>query len=177
MSGSLTSLTQLQSALTNQHKYNPANKIPEELKLISQGQELVYRALMAVMSRINTQAVDVSSDAASRAAAAAAENALRQAISAVLAERTARVAAFDAIPGYGEPGYGLSESDFTNALKLILESALQSVATEGGYWSGDGTADSPLEVEFPAPPVPEAPTADGRYVLEVSGGTASWASA
>jgi hypothetical protein len=118
-----------------------------ELMLISQGQELVNEVLSVALTRMNSEAVTVSDDVAARAAAAAAENALRQAISAVIAERTARMAAFNAIPGYGEDGYGLSQNDFTDALKELLESA-----------------------------VPEAPTADGRYVLEVSGGVASWQS-
>lgn len=147
MANGLTNLTQLQSALLNQHRFNSRGELMNELMLISQGQELVNEVLSVALTRMNSEAVTVSDDVAARAAAAAAENALRQAISAVIAERTARMAAFNAIPGYGEDGYGLSQNDFTDALKELLESA-----------------------------VPEAPTADGRYVLEVSGGVASWQS-
>jgi hypothetical protein len=88
------------------------------------------------------------------------------------------VAQFEAIPHYGDAGYGLSQNDLTDTLLALLNSALQGVITSGGVLSGDGTAASPLTATLPptpAPPVPPAPTEDGEYVLVVSGGVATWA--
>jgi hypothetical protein len=216
LAGELVNLTKLQAALENQHKYNSSSPVEIELKLITQGQELLYRVLSKVLLQMNIQAVDVSDEAAAKAASAAAGNALRQALSAVTAEANARAQAvsdvanavederdaradaisneadarvlgdaaenqartaqFNAIPGYSA-GYGLSQNDFTDVLKTLLESALQAVLTDGDVLSGDGTTANPLTVTLPAPPVPVAPTVDGEYVLTVSGGVATWETA
>ncbi|MDR1590358.1 MAG: hypothetical protein LBS51_09240 [Oscillospiraceae bacterium] len=204
MGAELINLTQLQAALTNQHKYNPNGKLEHELLLTSQGQELLYRLLSIALTQMNIESVSVSDATAQKAAAAAAASALSSALTAVSAEVTARanadtaeataranadtaeataranadtaeanarIAAFEAIPGYGSPGYGLSRNDLTDTLLAALNSALQTVAVTGDYWSGDGTAEAPLSIAFP---LPAAPTEDGTYALAISGGVASW---
>ncbi|MDR1330012.1 MAG: hypothetical protein LBK23_10480 [Oscillospiraceae bacterium] len=137
------------------------------------------QALSAVTAEANTraQAVSAVADAVEDERDARMDAVSDEADARVAgdsAENQARNAQFNAIPGYGGTGYGLSQNDFTDALKALLESALQAVATSGGALSGDGTTVNPLAVTLPAPPVPAAPTADGEYVLTVSGGVASW---
>jgi hypothetical protein len=86
----LINLSGLQSALANQHKFDPKGDLKSELVKTSQTQELLNRELSYIFNQMNMSAVSVSDEVARREARIAAEAALRQAEAAVQSEAVTR---------------------------------------------------------------------------------------